>query len=237
MPALVQPQSAMQEPESPWTNSFKSSLGKRQREGEDDAGRLTAGMNGIMSMATMPTTTTTTTTMTMQDVGYGNGSRDMMGIAVHQVHQESNGSINRFGMKRLKSTSVSVRDCGITSFKSFSSSTIYTLLSITGPTEFVFNSELFLFTVHSDRTDLARYSVPLCIELDDTTHPKPPLSQPILPILLGIHTRATIRESHVAEPNRYVWVCSGIFRSEPVHGLRLGDGELAVREPIPTSYL
>lgn len=73
-------------------------------------------MNGIMSMATMPTTTTT---MTMQDVGYGNGSRDMMGIAVHQVHQESNGSTNRFGMKRLKSTSVSVQDCGITSIKSF----------------------------------------------------------------------------------------------------------------------
>lgn len=87
----------MQEPESLWGNSFKSSLGKRQRDGEDD-GRLTAG--GMFS-ATHGF-----------EGGYDGGVEgNMMGIAVNPMHQggtgNGNGSMNRFGMKRLKSTSVS----------------------------------------------------------------------------------------------------------------------------------
>lgn len=100
MPALVQPHSIMQEPESLWNNSFKSSLGKRQRDGEDD-GRLTAG--GMFSATNG------------LEGGYDGGVEgNMMGIAVNPVHQggtgNGNGSMNRFGMKRLKSTSVSDLD-------------------------------------------------------------------------------------------------------------------------------
>jgi hypothetical protein len=106
MPALVQPHCTMQDPDPAWETSFKSSLGKRQREGEEDdldAGRLTGGMFS------------TTLTAKHEDFGMGHViGGNMMGMAVNSVggshqqqQQEDGGSFGRFGMKRLKSTSVS----------------------------------------------------------------------------------------------------------------------------------
>lgn len=88
----------MQNPDpatTPWETSFhfKTSLGKRQRDGDDEGGVFsnanatqlhTAGMGG----------------------GVGIAGGNVMGIALGQEGGER-GSVGRFGMKRLKSTSVS----------------------------------------------------------------------------------------------------------------------------------
>lgn len=92
----------MQEPDpatTPWKTSFhfKTSLGKRQRDGDDEGGVFSnanatqlhgAGMGG--------------------DVGIAGGN--VMGIALGREGGDR-GSAGRFGMKRLKSTSVSAFSC------------------------------------------------------------------------------------------------------------------------------
>jgi hypothetical protein len=88
----------MQDPDpatTPWETSFhfKTSLGKRQRDGDDEG--------GVFSNAN---------STHLHDAGMGGGvgiaGGNVMGIALGQEAGDR-GSVGRFGMKRLKSTSVS----------------------------------------------------------------------------------------------------------------------------------
>jgi hypothetical protein len=100
MPALVQPHSSMhmQEPDpatTPWETSFhfKTSLGKRQRDGDDEGGVFSNANSTHLHDAGMG-----------GDVGITGGN--VMGIALGREGGDR-GSVGRLGMKRLKSTSVS----------------------------------------------------------------------------------------------------------------------------------
>ncbi|KAG7553660.1 hypothetical protein FFLO_02945 [Filobasidium floriforme] len=156
MPALVQPHSSMhmQDPDpatTPWETSFhfKTSLGKRQRDGDDEG--------GVFSNAN---------TAHLHDAGMGGGvgiaGGNVMGIALGQEGGDR-GSLGRFGMKRLKSTSDTP--------SSFS-------LSSSSSSPYQPNPPAFLHTTSSSTFPFASSSMTNTTTANTTTTPTPTTTCP-----------------------------------------------------------